>query len=452
MLLASTISKPKFSLLLFFLSSCLFTSAQQNSPFSRFGLGDVLPQSNILSRGMGGVSAAQADGTSINFINPASYSKLGLVTFDVGVTVDSRTLKSADPVNKYNAVNFTPAYVMLGLPLSSQRQRERNRQVSMVLGLRPVSTINYSIVQGGKLLPNNTDSVVYLYEGNGGLNEAMLGLAKRFGDFSFGINTGYTFGRKETDTRTFIVDTVLTPANRSNHTSSASFGGLFINGGFLYDGRLSKKTSLRIGVSGKLSQSISGEEELVRQTFQFTSTGISVPLDSVFTKTTSDGTIKLPSSFTAGFALANRLEHRSGFVVEDKMIGVDFTTTNWADYTYFNRSEGLVNSWMLKVGGHIVPKPFDASIWNNVLYRAGFNIGREPITAAGNEYSTYSISIGAGIPVRNWRTYDRQSTAINTAFEIGKRGNKKNNITESFFRFSVGLNLSDIWFTKRRYD
>jgi hypothetical protein len=452
MLSASSISKPKFSLLILLLSSCLVTSAQQNSPFSRFGLGDVLPQSNILSRGMGGISAAHADASSINFINPASYSKLALVTFDVGVTVDSRTLKSANPVSKYNAVNFTPAYVMLGLPLSSENQRKRNRQVAMVLGLRPVSIINYSIVEGRKILPNNTDSVVYLYEGSGGLNEAMLGLSKRFGDFSLGINTGYTFGRKETDTRTFILDTVLTPANRSNHTTSASFGGLFINGGLLYDGRLSKKTNLRIGVSGKLGQSISGEEELVRQTFQYSSNGTAIPLDSVFTKTNTDGSVELPSSFTAGFALANRMEHRSGFVVEDKMIGVDFTTTSWADYTYFNRGEGLVNSWMLKVGGHIIPKAFDPSIWNNIIYRAGFNIGREAITAAGNEYRTYSFTIGAGIPVRNWRTYDRQSTAINTALEIGKRGTKDNNITEGFFRFSVGLNLSDIWFTKRRYD
>jgi len=62
------------------------------------------------------------------------------------------------------------------------------------------------------------------------------------------------------------------------------------------------------------------------------------------------------------------------------------------------------------------------------------------------------LTLGAGLPIRKWSMYDNQYTIINTTFEIGKRGNKNNNITESFFRFSLGLNLSDIWFKKRKYE
>ena len=47
----------------------------ENSPYSRYGLGDVLPSQNIMSRGIGGVSAAYADVISVNFQNPASYAK-----------------------------------------------------------------------------------------------------------------------------------------------------------------------------------------------------------------------------------------------------------------------------------------------------------------------------------------------------------------------------------------
>ena len=60
--------------------------------------------------------------------------------------------------------------------------------------------------------------------------------------------------------------------------------------------------------------------------------------------------------------------------------------------------------------------------------------------------------LGAGFPIRKWRAYDNQYTNINTTFEFGKRGNKNNNITESFFRLSLDLNLSDVWFIKRKYD
>ncbi|MEK7225992.1 MAG: hypothetical protein AAB221_09945, partial [Bacteroidota bacterium] len=48
--------------------------SQDNSPYSRYGIGDIVPNTNILSRGMGGVSAAYSDILSINFSNPASYA------------------------------------------------------------------------------------------------------------------------------------------------------------------------------------------------------------------------------------------------------------------------------------------------------------------------------------------------------------------------------------------
>ena len=70
---------------------------------------------------MGGVTKHYGNGQSINFSNPASYSELKIVTYDIGVTLDSRTLRSANPVQKYNSVNLTPSYVALGLPISKKR-------------------------------------------------------------------------------------------------------------------------------------------------------------------------------------------------------------------------------------------------------------------------------------------------------------------------------------------
>src|SRR5215470_15167865 len=81
-----------------------FLSAQENSPYSRYGLGDVAPSGNVVNRGMGGVSAAYADPFSINFTNPASYSAFlsyieekskktasARVLFDVGINYASHT-------------------------------------------------------------------------------------------------------------------------------------------------------------------------------------------------------------------------------------------------------------------------------------------------------------------------------------------------------------------------
>ena len=92
------------------------------------------------------------------------------------------------------------------------------------------------------------------------------------------------------------------------------------------------------------------------------------------------------------------------------------------------------------------------SYWNRVTYRAGFYYGKDAVNADGNDLSIYGLTFGTGLPIRKWRSFDNQYTIINTAIEIGKRGNNKNNITESFFRVSLGFNLSDIWFVKRKYD
>ena len=49
-----------FSLLTLFLG----VNGQDNSPYSRYGIGDLVPQTNIFTRGMGGLSAAYIDNFS----------------------------------------------------------------------------------------------------------------------------------------------------------------------------------------------------------------------------------------------------------------------------------------------------------------------------------------------------------------------------------------------------
>src|SRR5438045_8880184 len=100
------ITMPKrklFFLVLFALP--LITFSQENSPYSRYGVGNLVPSGNIVNRGMGGVSAGFADYATINFLNPASYSNLIYTTLDIGAQVDSRTLKSSNSANKFTANN-----------------------------------------------------------------------------------------------------------------------------------------------------------------------------------------------------------------------------------------------------------------------------------------------------------------------------------------------------------
>ena len=73
-------------LALLFLSCVSLANAQtENSPFSRYGLGNPVPNQNIINRGMGGFSAAYGDFQSVNFSNPAAYSKLKATVLDIGL-------------------------------------------------------------------------------------------------------------------------------------------------------------------------------------------------------------------------------------------------------------------------------------------------------------------------------------------------------------------------------
>lgn len=438
----STTMIPKLSFIVFLLLGSLHTIAQQNSPFSRYGLGDPYPGQNIINRGMGGIASTYASGQSVNFSNPSTYSELKIVTYDIGLTIDSRTLRSANPVQKYNSANFAPAYVALGMPVS------KKHNIGLAFGLRPITNISYSIQDAKRA---GGDSMLYLYEGSGGLYQAFLGLGKRWGGLRIGINTGYMFGSKTNNTRAIPIDTVNT--YKSNSATTTNYGSLFLNGGLQYDIDISKTTVLRLGFAGNIKQNLSAKQTVTRETFNYDANGTPTPIDTAASSQEVSGTIKLPSSYTAGVSLNTSLVDRVGNRIDKSSVAIEYESTQWSNYRFFNQPDKFNNGWLLKAGGQLTPNPLSIkSYWNRVTYRAGFYFGQEALAVEGAKLPVYAITLGAGLPVRKWRSFDNQYTIINTTFELGKRGNKNNNITESFFRFSLGLNLSDIWFIKHKYD
>src|SRR5205085_12480434 len=129
--------KIKLLAVLIVLATSMVNAQTENSPYSRYGLGDYLPSLNIVSRGIGGVSAAYADVISVNFQNPASYARLKRATFDFGLEIDNRTLKAINPPRKSSSTSPNISYIQLGLPLSTKHNWGMN------IGLRPVTSINY---------------------------------------------------------------------------------------------------------------------------------------------------------------------------------------------------------------------------------------------------------------------------------------------------------------------
>ena len=270
------------------------TYAQENSPYSRYGLGDLIPAQNILSRSMGGLSAAYSDYQAVNFSNPASYTGLKITTLDIGLDYTSRTLRSLNPPKKFTSANLVPSYVQIGLPLSKKREWGMN------LGLRPVSRINYEIFTRTRI--PNVDSVQYKYVGYGGTYQAYMGMAYGSKTLSVGFNTGYMFGNKEYSTRvSFINDSINYKSTISTDTSN--FGGLFLNLGIQYKIKLSKDYTLKLGGTANLQSTLNANRSINRETIDFSPTEGIVVVDSVFKGQEQKGKIIYPGSWSAGFMI-----------------------------------------------------------------------------------------------------------------------------------------------------
>jgi hypothetical protein len=381
---------------------------------------------------MGGLSIPYNDLQSVNFVNPASYAYLRVTTLDIGVDYTSRTIRTSEPPQKFNSKYLIPSYINLGLPL------KKKGFWGMNIGLRPISRVNYNLAVRTRII--NTDSVLYNFVGNGGSYQAFLGTGFGKKNFSMGINAGYMFGNKQYSTRViFINDTV--PYRKSNSADTTSFGGLFLNAGLLYKIELKRNTYLRLGATASIKSTLNASRDLSRSTIEFDANSDIIVIDSVFRATNQEGKIEYPSSFGFGFM----------FEKEDKwMFGAEINSTPWSNYTYFGESESLKNTWTVRLGGQIIPNINSKSYWSRVVYRAGVSYGPDFIDLE-KKFNQYLFSFGAGFPIR--RTfYTNQYTTINTAFEIGGRGNKNNKLYENIFKISVGFNLSDIWFNPRKYE
>ena len=429
------------------LSISLFSQAQENSPYSRYGMGDMVPNTSILSRGMGGLAAAYVDYDkrydqrgipkvqTVNFLNPASYSKMRITSFDLGFEVDSRTINTPSVGDKFNSKSAIISYVQLGLPLS------RKHGLGMTIGLRPVTRVNYKIESSEKSA--GFDSLTHLYEGIGGSYQVYAGLGKSFKNLSVGFNTGYFFGTRDYSSRNiFLPDSADNLYYKSNYETKANFGGLFFDAGAQYQAQLNKTTILHLGVYGTLKRKYSATKDYLIETYNYDANGGVYRIDSVYSETGAKGKLIYPSTIGTGFMIEK---------LDKWQIGADFTTTSWSDYRFFDQKDSTNNSWMIKIGGQVTPNLYSTtSYWSRVTYRAGFNFGPDYIRA-GKKLPQFGASAGLGLPVRK-NPYTNQFSFINLAFEYGKRGNKDNLISESLFRVAAGFTLSDLWFIKRKYN
>lgn len=419
--------------------------AQENSPYSRYGVGDIVPSQNILNRGMGGISAGYSDFQSINFVNPASLGNLRTTVFDLGGEVDLRSLKSNTSPEKFSSVNTIISYLQLGFPISTEKMMKKNRYWGMSFGLRPISRINYKIESNSRL--SGIDSLNTLYEGSGGITQANISTGYKIKNLSLGLSTGLSFGSKNYSTQlNFINDSVV--YYKSNTASNTRYSGLFLNLGAQYEITTQKKALIRIGAYANLQQNLNAKQDNVNETIAFDGNGGFISIDTVsFTKDVK-GKLLIPATYGLGFTYTDK----------QILFGADLEFSNWEKYRYYDQKDALQNSYTIRVGGQYYPAKENTpatKYWSFVKYRAGLYYGKDYVKLDEGNRPNYGVTFGAGLPLTSLQriSYVRELVFLNAGVEIGARGNKQSaSLRENILRFSVGLSMTARWFAKPKYD
>jgi hypothetical protein len=409
------------------LFSTTYIQAQENSPYSRYGLGNIKQTENVSNRGMGGVSIADDNSLIANPTNPATYTGLKMTSYQFSVEGSSVNIKNATGANRTGATSIN--YVNIGLALS--------KKLGMSFGLLPQTRSKYQM-QDVISLPN-VSQITRTYYGGGGLQKIYIGAAYKIKDISLGFNTGYNFGNITNTTESEFTDTlkILSSFNSSRYT----MGGVFWQVGALMNKAINKDYTVNIGFSytGKQSIRAKRDQEWGSYIGVLSAPDYSFNLDSLREQRSK---IIIPSNLGVGFMLKNG---------DYWQVGADFTTSNWSNYSYDAKADSTNRTWYVKVGGSITP---DVNSVNNTFKRMTYRIGAyhgQDIFRFNNEPLTRSaITTGFGYPIRRTNLSIGQ---INFALEIGSRGTTNNGLVkETYKRFCIGLTLNDKWFVKRKYD
>jgi len=428
----------------------VFAQPKDNSPYSRFGLGDIHNDNFVFNQGMGNLGATAIDPWHINLVNPASYSYLQATAFEVGLDANYKQLASDSDKGDIFGGNIN--YFALGLPLinpinDALERVQRTYDLGLVFALKPHSTVGYNVIS----TEDHPDEGVIErnYVGEGGTYKFMTGLSGRYKDFSFGFNAGYLFGKVSYTSLVHFADIPF--AYNNNFSETFSLGGFIYNVGATYSVTLNKAelspekniqaNKLVFGLYGNTSTSFSTSGDVFYGGV-LTSLNIgNLNYDTLYMQDQVEGKGKLPANIGGGLTY----HHGRKF-----MLGINYEQNFWSQYSNEGKisPDNLLDAFQLSIGMNYVP---DFQSYTNAFqrmhYRAGLSYKTDGRSENDVQFSEAALNLGLGVPF----VFKRKTSHIDFSLSIGTSVSERL-ISESFVKFGVGLTFNDQeWFIKRRY-
>lgn len=396
-----------------------------NSPYTRYGFGQLSDQSFGNSQAMGGISYGLRNGLQVNASNPASYSAVDSLTFifDAGMSLQNANFKEGNV--KINAKNSSVDYIAMQFRLA--------KGLGFSAGFLPYSNVGYNMNKTNKVTTDehgNTTAANQAYVGDGGLQQVYVGLGYQvFKGLSIGTNFSYLYGD--------ITHTASTTFSNSNAYSSSRSHKIDVSDykldfGLQYTHKLKEKHVLNLGAIYSFGHELNstGYEYVEKYS------GNTVITQSV---DTIKNAFALPHSFGLG----------ATYVYDNKLtVGLDYTLQKWEDVKFFNKDGAFQNRSKISVGAEYLPNPIGRSYFSNIRYRVGAYYSSPYAKIDGKEGNReYGVSFGFGLPLF------MSKSILNISGQYVKVAPKlKGMLEENYLRINIGLTFNEQWFMKWKVD
>jgi len=409
-------------ILLLFAAQITVSQNNTNSPYTRFGYGDISDNNSGEQRAMGGVSIGTRSHYGINTVNPASYSSVDSLTFmfDIGSSVlGSRFSESS--TKSHTTFNSNLEYVTMQFPLS--------KTLGFSLGMLPYSFSGYNFQTTDSIVNVEQDTINYTksFSGSGGFTQVYTGISVSFfNHISLGVNAYYMFGTIKNSRLLYLGSTNGYSSTNQDNTLIANnfrfrFGAQFYN-------TFAKKHDVSLGLIYEPQAKLNGS---------FSQITSGVLTDTI----TPNYEFELPTIYGIGL----------NYTYDKKIsIGLDYSFQGWSDAKFFYQSDSLTNSENLynrskvALGLEYMPNPYGRKFSDRIRYRAGFNMSDSYFKVGGEKpANNFGITFGIGLPLQN------SNTVINASFEYGKIGSTSL-IREDYFKFTFNAVFNENWFFKRK--
>ena len=420
------ISKVVIISVLIFTQLAVWAQNNTNSPYTRFGFGELADRSFGAGRAMGGVGIGLRSSKQINPLNPASYSCMDSLTFLFDFGVSGQVSWFDDGNTKQHQMNGNVEYIAMQFPLT--------RRLAVSIGLLPFSHVGYEF-GGTKSEAGLTWAETFT--GSGSLSEMYGGISldiwkKRL---AVGANFGFLFGNFSHERNLIFA---LANADDVQKYRRYDVRDLLMDFGVQYTHPLSREERVTVGVTYSPGQRLNTKLYDIQLVGSGTSSSYTV------NDTITNYRYDLPHSF--GFGLS--------YVKDNKLtVAADLKYENWED-CYFDNEKGLFKNRMrIALGGEYIPAYRNRNYFGRINYRAGFHysnsylrVGRsEENGYKGHGYNEYGASVGLGLPLIDNRSY------VNLSFEYVKiHPEMQTMIDEQYFRFTVNYSFNELWFFKRK--